>query len=769
MRNIFLLILVFITFFSCQKEDNTNDPLPYNPINYSATYIRGQVLDNNLEPISGVSVRNGNRQTTTNNKGLFNLSITNYNTRETINLSKQGYFDASKAVLPIEDGSCYSLIIMDYMDLNSTFNSSSGTSLYLNSGTEINFPNNSYYDVNGNNYYGEVYVYVNEVSPNDENFTNRIPGGDLMAISSEGNEVSLYSYGMLDVVLKDQNEEPLSMDGIAQLTYPIPSSMLADAPENIPLWHYNEINATWEEEGVAIKSGSSYTGEVSHFSFWNFDVPGNPAGVDGYVYDCLGLPVHNLEVTVGQLSTQTNSDGYFSFFIPSNTPLEASIDFLGISASENIPATSASTVHNIGVINWCGSSINGTVVDCNGNPAPNRLVYSDYSPFTYSYTDINGNFNIYFPSNIGTTVYVESFFGEISDPINVEALTEGQEYNVGSIFSCEENVSPTTVAQDQQNITNSFVSMENCMSELKDGYGAEALSNFLNLDEGDMLSENWVDNMFDNLDDFLNLNSIDDDNMFDFNSNTGTYIWNESIQDWTKTLTPSDKIIIQFPSSETSNTNNAIFTFDNYEDANLFYDGENLYPPSSIHADLYVDGLQVFELTGSFSYAVGETTPIPVLINTEFVFNPFTFSITGNRVSPTEFNAGISFSNNNNCITSLSASIELSHDDYENIQESDIVSVNTELIHENMNIHGFIDGDIFSYDDPSSGQINAMTDMDVFYNGSKIGELILNPASNSDDQIYIIYQDGSSEDIETYYDPFLTNLEEILFPFIGSW
>ena len=769
MKNNILLVLLFSTFFSCQKEDNTDNPQPYNPLNYSATHIRGQVLGTNFEPITGVSVSNGNYQTTTNTKGLFDLSVTNFNSREVINLFKEGYFDASKAVIPKEDESYYSLIIMDYMDLNSTFNSNSGTSLNLNSGTEINFPDNSYYDANGNNYYGEVYVYVNEVSPDDENFTNRIPGGDLRAISNDENVVSLYSYGMLDVVLKDQNDEPLSMDGSAQLSYPIPSSMLANAPVNIPLWHYDEVNAIWKEDGMALKNGSSYTGEVSHFSFWNFDVPGDPAGVEGHVYDCLGLPVHNIEVKVGQLSTQTNSDGYFSFFIQSDTPLEATVNFLGISASENIPATSASTVYDIGVLNWCGSSITGTVVDCNGNPAPNQLVYSDYSPFTYSYTDLNGNFNIYFPNNIGTTIYVESFFGELSDPVNVQALTENQEYNVGSISSCEENVSVTTVAQDQQNITNSFVSMENCMMELRDGYGAEALSNFLNLDEGDILSENWVDDLFDNLDEFLDLDSVEDDNMFDFNSNTGTYIWNEGIQDWTKTSSPSDQILIQFPSSESSNTNDAVFTFDTYEDVNLFYDGENLYPPSSIHADLYIDGIQVFELTGSYSYDVGATIPIPILINTEFVFNPFTFSITGNRISPTNFEAGISFSNNGDCITSFSATVELSHDDYENIQESDIVYVNSELTHENMSINGFMDGDIFSYDDPSTGQINAMTDVDVFYNGAKIGELILNPASNSDDEVYIIYQDGSTEDVETYYDPFLTNLEEILFPFIGSW
>ena len=64
-------------------------------------------------------------------------------------------------------------------------------------------------------------------------------------------------------------------------------------------------------------------------------------------------------------------------------------------------------------------------------------------------------------------------------------------------------------------------------------------------------------------------------------------------------------------------------------------------------------------------------------------------------------------------------------------------------------------------DDPSNTQINAMTDIDVHYSGQKIGELITQHESNGDENVYIIYTDGSSEDTEVYYDPFLTNIEWI--------
>ena len=51
----------------------------------------------------------------------------------------------------------------------------------------------------------------------------------------------------------------------------------------------------------------------------------------------------------------------------------------------------------------------------------------------------------------------------------------------------------------------------------------------------------------------------------------------------------------------------------------------------------------------------------------------------------------------------------------------------------------------------------------------KIGDLKLFSSLDSDDEIHIIYKDGTSSDIESYYDPFLTNLEEIFIPLFGPW
>ena len=330
------------------------------------------------------------------------------------------------------------------------------------------------------------------------------------------------------------------------------------------------------------------------------------------------------------------------------------------------------------------------------------------------------------------------------------------------------NNASTTISQDKQNITNTFESMESCVNSLKNGYGATTLKNFLNLEEGEVLAEDWIEDMIDNIDDLLDLDAIDDNNRFDYSGNAGTYTWIQSSQSWTKNSN-TNKIIINFPATEWNQSNDAVFTFQSYSDISLFYDGENISAPTSVIADLYVDGIKVFDINGSYSYDLGNAIPIPTNIYTTLTFTPYIITISAQRITSKEFEADITITNNSGCITTLHADVRIAHDDYENLEETDIVEVNTILVHDNMKIEGYMDGSLFGYDDPSNTQINAMTDVDLFYTNTKIGELIFQTNSDNDDKVNIIYMDGSSEDVETYYDPFVTNIEQILFPFMGDW
>lgn len=101
--------------------------------------------------------------------------------------------------------------------------------------------------------------------------------GDLRGISTDGSLKTLTTYGMAAVELTGALGELLQIapGQKASLTMPIPVAILSNAPATIPLWSFDEAKGLWKEEGQAIKTGSNYVGDVSHFSFWNCDVPNN--------------------------------------------------------------------------------------------------------------------------------------------------------------------------------------------------------------------------------------------------------------------------------------------------------------------------------------------------------------------------------------------------------------------------------------------------------------------------------------------------------------
>lgn len=783
-----LLSLGFIALFvitSCKKNNNNDDvlnndittPVPFTPT--AVTSVKGIVLDKDNKPISGVNIELNGNATSTSDKGLFSFNDINSSSRDVIHFNREGYFKTSRAIHSNANIANYIRIVLDEKTTTSQFEvdwEGDGKSVELENDISLDFSSCKIKNSYGSNHYGNVNLAVNKISPEGDDFTSRIPGGDLLANDDDGEETRLVSYGMLDVILTDDRGEELSIEGKTKISYPIPSDMLSSAPNTIPLWHFDESDGIWKEEGFATKVGNNYEGYVSHFSNWNFDVPGLEAGAKGRVVDCNGKPLANVLIEAGQQSASTNSNGEYEIFVIANQPVTAYLktDF-GKDESFQIPSVSVNEVHDLGDITVCSSTITGRVIDCNGNPAQNILVSSSYSSFSYAYTDMNGNFSFLFPENTATEIVAEGFFGTVSDPVSIPALSNSQVYDAGSIISCSSETGTTTVAQDKQNIQNTFSSMENCITKLKDGEGSQAIKKFLNLDEGEVLSENWVIDMIEKLDELLALDAIEENNKFNFNSHTGTYTWNNTSESWSKSSIPNDKIIVMFPSSEASTSNDAKFTFDTYSDVALYYDGETIWAPSNVHADILVNDKKIFELTGSISYDVGNPTPIPININSTLEFNPYTITLSGERVTNKKFEASMTIDDNGGCLTSLDIDFEFKHDDYENIDpyEGDLVAVNSTLTHGDMMIEGYLDGKLYVYEDePSSNVINSMVDVDVLYSGNKIGELLLVYTSddvyNYGEEVHIIYSDGSSENTKVYYDPFGTNVEQIFFPFFGD-
>ena len=62
----------------------------------------------------------------------------------------------------------------------------------------------------------------------------------------------------MNVELHDAAGEKLNLAAgkTAQLTFPVSSSQVSNAPATIPTWHFDTNSGLWMEEGSAVKNGN---------------------------------------------------------------------------------------------------------------------------------------------------------------------------------------------------------------------------------------------------------------------------------------------------------------------------------------------------------------------------------------------------------------------------------------------------------------------------------------------------------------------------------
>jgi hypothetical protein len=447
----FLLYLVSVvaiafSFPSCERDDD--DSLPSS--SGSSATIKTQVLiytgDSNGDPVSGVTVRIGSSTSITDNFGnaLFK-DVQVDKKRFIVKASKAGHFEAVKGV-SIQQGNASYHVRFSMLPLPApaTFSASSGGNVNLNNGGTVVFTPGSIATASGTPYTGPVQVYSHYYSPADPNFETTVPGGDLLGIDDDGNNVALVSFGMMNVQLQDPSGNPLNLlpGTTAQLTFPIASSQSAIAPSTIPMWYLDESTSMWIEEGVAVKQGNAYVGTVSHFTYWNCDYPGERANITGTVVDCNGNPVAGAVVTLnGFMNVTTNNAGTYSTWVPSGwsityqllssynswTPVNSvAITFTAVANQTN-------TIPVISVI--CPPYLSGLSTDCAGNPV-SAFITIQQGTSTHQSFQSSSQFNIALPFTGTCNVTFQSQLGTFDTTINVPQGFTGT-ISLGTVALCD--------------------------------------------------------------------------------------------------------------------------------------------------------------------------------------------------------------------------------------------------------------------------------------------------------------------------------------------
>lgn len=414
-------LLVTLNFIACKKISTTEPPLIPPGGDTTITHdlsakvsssVSGFVIDESNKAVTGAIVNMGTSNTVTDKYGFFEITNTQVvKEAAMVSVEKAGYLKGIKTYVAAEGKAAFFRIKLLSKTIAGNIDASTGGNVALPVGLIIGIPANAVVNaVTKANYSGNITVSARWINPEDNELVLKMPG-DLRGLDSAGKIKLLATYGMAAVELRGSNGELLQIaDGKkAILTIPMSATMGAKAPGKIPLWYLDETNGLWKQEGFATKSGNNYTGDVSHFSFWNCDVPNSYIHFNCKIVNAAGQPIQNALVRISLVSDSlftgngfTDASGYVSGSIPDNSQLLLQV-FTGFIcakpvAVKNFSTTSADiSLGDITASNQTAAvnaSVTGTVINCNSTPITNGYIIVQSGLDSYRYAvGADGKFN----------------------------------------------------------------------------------------------------------------------------------------------------------------------------------------------------------------------------------------------------------------------------------------------------------------------------------------------------------------------------------------
>ena len=458
-----VLVIMAFSFFQCQKDLSyigDPDPIPEVPVINKVdpepitANLQGNILDENGQPAAGVNITVGSKTTTTNSTGYFRILNAGLDKKTALVIAeKSGYFKGIR-IFAATSGTNQIVIKLVKKTLAGTLTATTGGSASLANGSKITLPANGVVTATtGAAYTGNVNVYAAYIDPTAMDISQTIPGS-FAATDKNGSRVTLSSYGMLAVQLESDAGEKLQIKegAVASLTTAIPASVLASAPATISLWSIDETTGLWQQEGTATKQGSSYVGDVKHFSFWNCDVPLNAVFISMKLQTADSLPIVYgiVKITVLDSSNRysfgwTDSLGQVSGMVPSNVSLKVEVldpCFNPVFSQNVLPLTQNTDLGTITVTSSTPilNTFKGYMADCNNQPVTNGYaIIAINNTVRFAATDSTGSFEVAFVtcSGVPTTATVIGVDNgaQQQGPSSTVTITPAVT-NVGTITAC---------------------------------------------------------------------------------------------------------------------------------------------------------------------------------------------------------------------------------------------------------------------------------------------------------------------------------------------
>ena len=275
-----LLLLAFALtagLAACEREDvtfvpdGTHSALPTGAV--VSAHFYGRLVDADGGRVAGATVSVGGVEAVSDERGDWEIRgarVPDDNAH--VRIQADGYFPASRTLTT--SALSRRAVDIELVPLGAPTVLSAGEGGRVEAGGElatVTFPPDAFArELDGAAYDGEVEVYATFLPPRTRSTPRRMPGR-LTGIAADGSTTGLRTLGMVGVELRSPDGEPLQLreGATAELRVAVPAAEGAIA--SVPLWSFDEEHGTWVEEGVARRVGEELVGEVSHFSWWNYD------------------------------------------------------------------------------------------------------------------------------------------------------------------------------------------------------------------------------------------------------------------------------------------------------------------------------------------------------------------------------------------------------------------------------------------------------------------------------------------------------------------
>ncbi len=225
--------------------------------------VLGQVLTQSGEPLAAVQVSSGGATTATDSGGRFELDVPRAGTAVLL-FEKSDYAPSYRSVTPAGAGLATVGAVMAAIDVAQTIDPTLPNTVQVAPGVAVHVPAGALVDPTGQAATGPVEFTVAWVPPSEAIEESPVP-----LVASDGTEEwPLITYGMVDVTARSGGVK-LSVASGSSLELTIPAA--AGDPESAGLFSVDPATGMWTLEGAAIHTGTTWTAQLPHLSWWNVD------------------------------------------------------------------------------------------------------------------------------------------------------------------------------------------------------------------------------------------------------------------------------------------------------------------------------------------------------------------------------------------------------------------------------------------------------------------------------------------------------------------